>query len=487
MIRKSLPLLALTAALSLSACSTNEATGRSQFTGLMPTSQEISMGSGLQAEAEKTFGVYDNAAVQAYVDRICDRLLPGVERRDVTYTCTVLDSPVINAFALPGGYININRGLLAFANSEAEVASVLAHEMGHVTARHISERYSQSTLTQLGAAALSVSLGSKGANQLIGLGANAWLASYSRSQESESDELGIRYMNRAGYDPMAMSTMLAGIQRASQLEASEEGEDYKEMKSFMSTHPLTSERVAHAAQVAGTYPDKGTAQGIGTHLNAIAGLVYGDSPKDGYVRGSEFIHPQLGFAFAIPQGFTVKNTPQQVIGVARSGSGAAFAFDSASKPAGMDPATYIQQSWTKGQAQLSAPEDINVSGMRGATVQTQGTVNGKAALMRLVAVEWSPSLVYRFQFAMPQATSNAEIEALKGTTYSLRRITSAEASNVQPRRIQVVTAGGNDSVASLSNRMPFNDGLNEMRFRAINALTSAENVQAGRKYKIVVQ
>lgn len=487
MIRKSLPLLSAAALMALSACSTNEATGRSQFTGLMPTSQEVQMGGQAQAEAEKTFGVVEDARIQAYVKRICDKLLPGVERRDVNYTCTVLDSPVMNAFALPGGYININRGLLAFANSEAEVASVLAHEMGHVTARHIAERYTQSTLTQLGAAALSIGLGSNSANQLIGLGANAWLASYSRSQETESDDLGIRYLSRAGYNPGAMATMLAGIGRASQLEASEEGADYKEMKSFMSTHPLTSERVAHAAQIANSFPTPNAVDGVDTHMSTIAGMVYGDSPKDGYVRGSDFVHPHLGFAFTIPQGFTVKNTPAQVIGVARSGSGAAFSFDSAQKSSSLDPAAYIQQGWTQGKVPLTNVENITVNGMRGATAQTQGTVNGKQALMRLVAIEWTPGQVYRFQFAMPQSTTNAEIEAMKLTTYSLRGITAAEKANIQPRRVQIVTAGVNDSVGSLSSRLPFNDGLNEARFRALNALGPVDNVQPGRKYKVIVQ
>jgi len=487
MIRKSFPLLSLAALLALSACSTNEATGRSQFTGLLPTSQELSMGAQAQGEAEKTFGRLDDPKVQAYVERICNKLIPGVERHDVTYKCTVLDSPVINAFALPGGYVNINRGLLAFANSEAEVASVLAHELGHVTARHISERYTQSTLTQLGAAALSIGIGNSSANQLIGLGANAWLASYSRAQESESDDLGIRYLSRAGYDPMAMADMLSTISRSAQLEATEEGEDYKEMRSFMATHPLTSDRIAHARKIAAGYPAYTGDDGVNTHMNAIAGIVYGDSPKDGYVRGNEFIHPAMGFAFTVPGGFNVKNTPERVIGLSRSGSGAVFTFDGAQKSASLDPAAYIQQVWTKGTVPLTDVQNITVNGMRAATAQAQGTVNGKQALMRMVAIEWSPGQVYRFQFAMPQTTNNAEIEAFKTTTYSLRPITAAEKNNAMPQRIQIVTAGANDSAASLSRRMPFNDGLNETRFRALNGLTNGETVQAGRKYKIVVQ
>lgn len=482
--RKSFATLAL--CLSLAACSTNEATGRSQFTGLMNTASENRIGTEEQQKAQAQFGVVEDAGVQAYVDRICAKLLPGVERRDINYTCTVLDSPVINAFALPGGYVNINRGILAFANSEAEVAAVLAHEMAHVTAKHISERYSQSTLTQLGAAALSIGLGSSAANNLIGLGANMYLASYTRGQESEADELGIRYLNRAGYDPAAMAGFLTALQRSAQLEALEQGDAYKEMRSFMSTHPMTSDRIAKASNIAASYPTKGTNEGVDAHLRAVNGLVYGDSPKDGFVKGDEFVHPNLGFAFLVPSSFKVKNLPDKVVALTRGNSGAAFIFDIAQKPHGMAPADYIQQGWTKGQAPLEGLQTMDVNGMRGATAQVQGTINGKAALMRLVAVEWSPSEVVRFQMAMPQATTAGEIDALKRVSYSLRRLSASERTNATGKRIAVVTAGSGDTVGSLTRRMGFSDGLNDQRFRALNGMGQNDVVMPGRKYKIVV-
>jgi len=471
----------------IASCTTNEATGRSQFTGLMNSASEAQIGSGEQQKAQAQFGVVNDPAVQAYVDGICARLLPVVERHDINYTCTVLDSPVVNAFALPGGYVNINRGVLAFANSEAELASVLAHEIGHVTARHISERYTQSTLAQLGATALSIGIGNAAANQLVGVGANMYLASYSRAQESEADELGIRYLNKAGYDPMAMSRFLAGLQRSAKLQAAEEGADYKEGYSFMASHPMTSERVARAASVAAAYPVRGTDEGVDRHMQAISGLVYGDSPKDGFMKGDTFIHPGLGFAFVTPRSFAVKNQPDKVVGMSRGKSGAAFVFDVSQKPYGMAPADYITQSWTKGQTPLEGMQTMDVNGMRAATAQVQGSVNNAPALMRLVAIEWSPSEIFRFQFAMPQATTSAEIEDLKRISYSLRRLTPAEVANAQPKRMAVVTAAMGDTVASLTRRMAFDDGLNDQRFRAINGLNEGDPVVPGRKYKIVIQ
>ena len=486
MIRKSL-LLALCAATSfVAACSTNEATGRSQFTGLMNTAHENQFGGSDHQRGEAQFGVYQNAQVQAYVDGLCSRLQQVVERRDVQYKCTVLDSPVVNAFALPGGYININRGLLAYANSEAELVSVLAHEMGHVTARHISERYSTGALTQIGGALASAAIGSSAANQLIGAAGSLYLSSYSRSQESEADGLGIRYLQAAGYDPMAMAGFLSNLQRESQLGAAEQGQEYKEMRSFTADHPLTSDRVAQATQIASNIQGRGTDVGTDRLLSAINGITFGDSAKDGLVVGNEFIQPQMGFAFAIPQGFSVNNGANQITGQARNGSGAAFIFDVAGKPSGMAPDNYLQQ-WVGTAGRLSNIQNMDVNGMRAATGEAQGAINGKQAALRLVAVEWSPTEAYRFQFGMPQGTSAQDVEAFKTMSYSLRRLSAGEGNNIRTRRLQVVTAMSSDSVQSLASRMAYTDGLQDMRFRALNGLNAGQGVIAGQKYKIVVQ
>lgn len=484
MIRKSLALLAVS--LVLGGCTTNEATGRSQFTGLMNTQAENQMGSQEQQKVVQQFGELNDAQMQAYVDQICARLQPVLERTDVQYTCTVLDSPVVNAFALPGGYININRGLIAYANNEAELASVIAHEMGHVTARHISERYSQSALTQLGGTALSVALGSTIANQAISMGSNMFLATYSRSQESEADDLGIRYLNKAGYDPMAMAGFLSNLQRESSLEALEQGQEYKEMSSFMSTHPMTSDRIARANAMAANIPAKATETGTDRLMRAVNGLVYGDSAKDGYVRGTEFLHPDMGFAFMVPTNFTTKNAASQVVATSRSGTGAAFIFDGAGKAANQNISDYMTQTWTEGK-KLDGLQTMNVNGMNAVTAQIQGSINNKPALMRLVAIEWSTTQVFRFQFAMPQATTPDEIEAMKNVSYSLRRLNANERNAANPKRIAVFPAGAGDTVQSMASRMAFTDGLNEKRFRALNGLNAGDGLVTGRAYKIVTQ
>ncbi len=210
--------------LILSACSTNQATGRNQFTGLMPASQEAQIGTQEHQKILKQFGgAVKDKALRDYVTRVGEKIVPHTERKDVKYTFTLLDSPVVNAFALPGGYVYVTRGILTLANNEADLAGVIAHEIGHVTARHSAERYSTSVLTSIGASILSAAIKVDGASQALGLGANLYLSSYSRSQEHESDDLGIRYLSRAGYDTMGMANFLKSLEASSILEKKEAG------------------------------------------------------------------------------------------------------------------------------------------------------------------------------------------------------------------------------------------------------------------------
>ena len=203
--------------LPLNACSTNPATGRTQFAALMSPQQENQVGAEEHPNIIAEFGEYDNARVQTYVRQVGARVTRNTERPDVDYKFYVVDSPIVNAFALPGGYIYISRGLLAVADSEAELAAVLGHEAGHITGRHSAERYSRGVVTQLGAGILAAAVDSAGVSQALGLGSDLYLKSYSRSQENEADTLGIRYLAQNGYDPSAMTSFLENLQNASAL------------------------------------------------------------------------------------------------------------------------------------------------------------------------------------------------------------------------------------------------------------------------------
>ncbi len=465
----------------LGACSTNPATGASQFTALMSPEQEVRVGAGEHEKVKQQFGLYDDAALLNYVRQVGAKVAANTERSDVTYQFFVLDSPIVNAFALPGGYIYVSRGLLALANSEAELAAVLAHEIGHITGRHSAERYSQSVITSLGAAVISAAVDSSGVSQALGIGSNLYLSSYSRGQESEADTLGLRYLSRGGYDTAAMSSFLQSLQNEKNLQDMESGQASSNF-SYFSTHPATADRVSKTRGEAAQYAAGGTVN-EGGYLNAIDGLVYGDSADQGFVRGRTFSHAKLGFTFEVPQGFRLMNQPTQV--VATSSVGAVVVFDLAGAQGVSDAGAYLSQIWMKGE-KIPAPERITINGMGAATASLPGTVNGQPVTIRLVAIEWEQGRFARFQMAIPRSSPASLVEDLKRATYSFKRLSTAEKAILKPYRVKVVTAGDGDTVASLARRQPF-EKFQEEYVRVLNALAPGAPLQAGQRYKIIVE
>ncbi len=468
-------------ALILSGCSTNPATGENQFTALMSPQQETQVGAQEHEKIVQQYGLYKNQTVQQYVSDIGRRVAKHTERPEVEYKFFVIDSPIVNAFALPGGYIYMSRGLLALANSEAEMASVLAHETGHITARHSAERYSRGVVTSLGAMVISAAVGNQGVSQALGIGSDLYLKSYSRGQESQADGLGIRYLVKSGYTPKAMAGFLSNLQADTSLEAKIEGKQ-DQSASYFSTHPATEQRVQDALTEAGKYPQKGVVN-ADSYLLKLAGMTYGDSAEQGFVRGSSFYHPKLGFKFSVPAGYSIANQPSQV--VAASKTGGVIIFDFAANKDGAPPLSYIRDIWMKGQKVESA-ENIKVNGMPAATATIQGNLNGKTMQIRLIAIKWAQDQIVRFQIAMPSTLSSAELNALKSTTYSFNRLTPAEKNSIKPYRLKIISAKAGDSVASLAKGMAQKD-YKEDRFRVLNGLSQSERLVVGKFYKIVVE
>lgn len=473
-------ILLLTAGFSLflGGCSTNPATGRSQFDGLMSRESEASIG----AQQHETIvaqygGVYENARLQAYVNEIGQRVARNTERRDVTYTFTLLDSPVVNAFALPGGYIYVTRGLMAVANDEDELAGVLGHEIGHVTGRHQAARYSQGVLTTLGASIVGAAVGDANVTRALGVGNNLYMSSYSRDQEMEADALGIRYLNRAEYDTHAMGSFLGAMGRYVAAEDRIEGKE-NQQASYFSSHPQTQDRVAAAQREAGAYQASAAGRGADRYLNVISGMTYGDSAEQGFVRGRSFYHPKLGFTFTLPANYQISNQPTRVAAAGKDGS--LIVFDRAANRGGLDPVNYLVRDWMKGE-RMNNPEAVTINGMRAATDSFPGTMNGRQVDIRVVAIEWSRNEVYRFQIAIPKGLGGGALNELKTATYSFRRMTDAERSSERPLRIALAKAGPGDTVETMARRMQVDKGAVE-RFRALNNVTG---VTPGRTYKIV--
>ncbi|MCI5060482.1 MAG: M48 family metalloprotease [Alphaproteobacteria bacterium] len=465
----------------LSACSVNPATGDRQFTALLPTTSEARVGAEEHAKIAKAYGNFVKGPVADYVSRIGQKVAKNTERKDVTYRFYVIDSPMVNAFALPGGYIYVSRGLLSLANSEAELAAVLGHEIGHVTARHAAERMSQGAVVGIGATVLGAVAGSSAVSQAANLGSNLYLKSYSRGQEHQSDELGVRYLSRAGYDPHAMADFLRSLDAQSQLERKEAGKSGTGFNYF-STHPLTAERVAQAGAEAQKYPNANGVRNRAAYLQVINGMTYGDSAAQGFARGSSFYHPTIGFAFDLPQGTKIMNSPAQVVGTHSNGT--VIVFDAANDKAKSDPLRYLTQVWLRNEKLADAAE-ISVNGMRAATASFAGNVKGRAVTVRLVVIEWKAGEFFRFQMAIPKGMSSSFMNQLKKASYSFRRLSESEKRSIQPKKIRVVVAEGGASVSSMAAKMDV-EGDKLSKFLILNGMRPSDKVIAGQPYKVVI-
>lgn len=467
---------------ALAGCTMNPATGENQFAALMSPQQESTVGAQEHEKILQQFGgTLKDTQITSYVERVGQRVAKDTERPDVQYKFFVLDTATVNAFALPGGYVYVTRGILALANTEAQLASVLAHEVAHVTARHSAERYSHGVVTSLGAAILSAALDNSTASQAASIGSELYITSYSRKQESQADTLGIRYLDRAGYSPAAMAEFLNNLARFTAFEAQESGRA-NAGAGYFSTHPQTEDRAAEAIQVAANTSGNATEMGRETYLKTVDGLTFGDSADQGLIRGNTFWHPQMNFTFTVPEGYAIANNPTEIVAKDKA-SGTVILFDSASSNS--TPAAYLAQEWMKGQP-VSKIETIDINGKTAATAEFAATINKAPVTVRLVAVQWSNGTIFRFQMAVPKGANASVVEGLKNTTYSLRNMTSAEKQSIRPYRLKIVTAGAGDSVTSMSRNQPYKT-LNEQRFRALNGLNPADNVEVGKQYKVIVE
>ena len=471
--------------LGLSGCLTiNPATGQQELTPFMSPQEERRLGAEEHPKMLVRFGgVYDDIEIGAYVAGIGGRLVKHSEQPNLEFRFTVLNSPDVNAFALPGGYVYVTRGLLALANSEAELAGVLAHEIGHVTARHAAQRYNRSIATSLGTAILGAVVQSPGVDQLAQIGGELFLTGFSREQEFQADTLGVRYMSRVGYNPQAQAAFLRTLSSHSDLERVLAGRDGRDPhQDFFATHPRTEDRVQKAiaaAQVSGV--GAGAPLRREQYLERMTGLLYGDDPEQGMVRGRSFIHPGLGFAFEAPPGYRLFNTEQAVF--AKGPEDALIRFDAAKKPTAADITSYLAQTWARGLA-LTGVERISVNGMDAATGRASIRSAGKPADLRLVAVRFSDDEIYRLMMVTPLQVEPRVRQELQRTTYSFRRLAQREAAGYRPFRLGVVAVQSGDTVESLAQRMPFED-YQVARFQTLNGLSGTARLSPGQRVKIV--
>ncbi len=469
----------------LAACATAPATGKKIFTGGMSLADEKNIGAREHPKILEEFGgVYEDKELAAYVDRIGRNLARTSELPDLGFTFTILNSDQINAFALPGGYVYVTRGLMSLAGDEAELAGVIAHEIGHVTARHSAERYGDTFKAGVGAIMVDIVLGSDAANRIFGTVAGLTLRGFSRQQEFEADSLGVRYLNRAGYADEAMASFLTRMRAHAALEAKIRGKSPNQVDEFdiLATHPRPIERVRAAIAAARGNVPTGTKRGRVDYLASLDGLLFGDDPKEGFVRGQEFIHPELLFKFRVPPGFTLFNGRRAVI--ARDNANSVIRFDLQRNYTG-SMTRYLTAVWGD-RLRLSGVQGITVNGMQGATGVTRIRRSYGPADLRLVAIRQSVQRIYRFMFITPVNQTGRLDPELRRTTFSMKPITRREAGSVKPLRIRIRAVGAGDTVETFADQMAYSD-LREERFRVLNGLEPGQPLRAGQLVKVVTE
>ncbi|WP_340109217.1 M48 family metalloprotease [Pikeienuella sp. HZG-20] len=433
--------------------------------------------------------------LRAYVNRIGQRIAAETEQPNARWTFTVLDSAVVNAFALPGGYVYVTRGLVALANDEAELAGVIGHEIGHVTAAHSSQRQQQAGLAQLGvlgATLLGAAAGLTGdalgaVSQLGSQLGQGYVASYSRTQEFEADRLGVRYLARAGYDPKAEADFLANLQAETELQARIAGGAYNPNRvDFFATHPATAERVRVAAGAASV--EAAGAEGSRNRdafLAAIDGMVYGDSPAQGFVDGRRFSHPELRFTFTAPEGFRIQNSAAKVTIVGPQGAGIIFDGDSY---AGGSMDAYIARIWAPAiarQGRVGALQNLQrtrIGGLEAASALLPVQTNQGVKVLRMTAIR-DGDAVWRFLGVQPQGAARLGQE-MDGAAASFAKLSAAEAARLKPKVITIHTVRAGETVEALAARTPFREQA-AARFRVLNGLGPREEPRPGRKVKLV--
>jgi predicted Zn-dependent protease len=477
--------LAAAFALLLAGCTVNPATGRSSFTGFMSEGDEARVGAENHPKVLEEFGgTAGGPELAAYVTSIGKLLASTSERPNGPFTFTVLNSPIVNAFAVPGGYIYVTRGLLALANDEAELAGVMAHEIGHITARHSAQRYSQSVLAQIGLIGLGMATGSSALVDLAGTGAAAYLQSYSRDQEFEADTLGVRYLARATYDPKAMSAFLSSLLADSRLEATIAGNPgTADQYNIMATHPRTVDRVERAIAAANQAPIANPILARDVYLDKIDGLLYGDDPEQGFIKGRRFAHPRLKLEFTAPEGYSLHNSATAVL--AQGPQGAQIVFDAAPQSYAGDMAGYIANVWAA-KIRLDGMRAITIDGMEAATATAAVDTQSGPAFVRLYAIRFASGRIYRFLCVGPVNAAESFDRGFRGTAASFRRLSDAEARALKPMRIRIVTVRGGDTVASLARAMPFDD-YREERFRVLNGLGPNDQLTPGQRVKLIAE
>jgi predicted Zn-dependent protease len=461
--------------LLLAACATNPATGKRELS-LVGTGQEIAMGQEGAKAAAVEMGIYADSGIQRYVQALGMPMARASERPDLPWSFAVVDDPIVNAFALPGGPIFVSRGILAHMNSEAQLVSVLGHEIGHVTAKHSVSQISKQQLFQVGlVGAMIARPGLQQYGEALSQGLGVLFLKFGRDDEIQADGLGFRYMTAANYQPSEMAEMFRTLERVS-------GGSNRGTPEWLSTHPdpgnrvqRTNERIAKAGR---TF--EGTKVERERFLSAINGMIFGDDPRSGYFIQSVFVQPTMRFQFSFPVGFRTMNGASQVIGVSQQ-QDAQIALSLAGS---VEPRQALQQFLQQQGVQAGQVFTSPINGNPAAVGQFVAQAQQGQQLAGYIAYIQQDGTTYQLLTLTPAQRFQQWDNAFRATIGSFQRVTDARLLDVKPQRVRLVRTQAAMTLTQFNQQYPSAIPIEQLAL--INAIAPTASIPAGTLVKRIV-
>ncbi len=473
----------LLASLIFSGCATNPVSGKKDLV-LMSEAQEINLGKQAHQQVMQQYRAYNDPALQSYVEGLVEELGNKSHRSNLVYHVTVLDSPEINAFALPGGYLYITRGIMAYMNSEAELAGVLGHELGHITARHGMRQQSAGTIAGILGAGVGILTGSGQAAQAANVGGTALIRGYGRNHELEADRLGAEYLANVGYDPEEMINVVGILKDQEEFDkqlAKEEGREPRAYHGTFSTHPKNDARLQEVIRAANKFDNAATRDaGRERFLKYMDGVVLGTSEQDGVLRKNRFYHNDLNLFVEFPEGWKVDNLPDRLIATPKAGDAQLqITIDDLNKK--QSPKEYLDEQFkgkvTKGQA-------VQTANFQGYTGYTNLPTKGGTVPSRVAAV-FHGKRIYQVLIAGKDSSALNKYDSVGlGTIKSMRQLKTAEKELAKPKNIKLIQAKSGDTFAKLATQSDLQNHAVE-QLRLLNGMYPDGEPKAGQLIKIV--
>ncbi|MEM7465364.1 MAG: M48 family metalloprotease [Pseudomonadota bacterium] len=452
----------------------------------MSESQEIALGNQASKQIMQQYRPYEDQKLQQYVEEVGQRLAANSHRANLNFYFTLLDSTQINAFALPGGHIYITRGLLAYLNSEAELAAVLGHEIGHVTARHSVRQQSSQQAAGIGASLLSIfvpGMNNQAVSQAVNVAGAALLSGYGREHELESDRLGAEYLANVGYDPTAMLDVVRVLKNQELFDqklAALEGRQPRRYHGLFATHPDNDTRLQEAINYVSQQQSTSDKTERERFLNHIDGMMFGENPAEGIIKGNEFIHAPLGFAVSFPAQWRIQNLPDRVVALSPDNQ-VQLQMTLAPNVGNATPAQIVQKL---GIQSLSNAQRIGQGGIDGVTGITSVNTNaGQLAARVSVLKDGQNGYVFTGMGKSNNALSQYDRQ-LVASAHSFRRLSRAERANIKPQRIRVVRLKGNLGWPALARISPL-ETLPEDQLRLLNADGNQGAIPPSKRIKVI--